>query len=73
MTPEENKKYSEGQEKRLSKRDSLFGTKFHNSWRAIVFTIKGKNIGCDEEWKIFENFKKDMLPTYQEVIPSRKK
>jgi len=49
---------------RLEYTDGLFGTKFHNSWRAVVFTVKGKRIGCDENWKKFRNFKRDMYDSY---------
>lgn len=49
---------------RLEYTDGLFGTKFHNSWRAVVFTVKGKKCGCEDRWKKFRNFKDDMYGSY---------
>lgn len=45
---------------------SLVGTSFHNTWRAIRFTIKGKKIGCSDDWKSFDKFTQDMWPSYVE-------
>lgn len=51
----------------------LAGTSFHNTWRSIIFTIKGKRIGCDPRWELFRNFTEDMHSTYQDgMIISRK-
>ncbi len=57
---------SESWKARLDYTDGLAGTKFHNTWRAIIFTVNGKRIGCDERWKIFLNFKNDMYSSYEE-------
>lgn len=44
----------------------LSGTKIHNCWRAIRFTVRGKIVGCDPRWDSFQNFANDMLPSYKE-------
>lgn len=44
----------------------MYRTKFHNTWRSIRFTLKGKNIGFHPDWLNFDNFKKDMFETYIE-------
>jgi len=44
----------------------LAKTKIHNSWRAIRFTIKGKKIGCDPRWNLFNDFADDMAASYQD-------
>ena len=36
-----------------------------NSWRAILYTQKGKKAGVDESWKKFKNFYQDTYPTYK--------
>lgn len=38
--------------------DQSKGSKF-NTWRAIIYTRKGKKAGFPEEWRKFENFDKD--------------
>lgn len=38
--------------------------KIYNCWRSFMFTIKGKNIGCSEEWKSYKNFYNDVIDTY---------
>jgi hypothetical protein len=48
--------------------NGLAGTKFHNVWRAFRFTKKGMAIGHEESWEKFENFTRDMLPTYQDGL-----
>jgi len=48
--------------------NGVAGTKFHNSWRAIRFTAKGKKIGVCEDWQTFKNFTRDMLPTYSDGL-----
>lgn len=40
-------------------------TYLYNCWRAMRHTIKGKNIGCEDNWKIFNNFYNDMLDSYE--------
>lgn len=40
--------------------------KIYNCWRSFMFTIKGKKIGCSEEWKIYRNFYNDVISTYIE-------
>ena len=37
----------------------------YNSWRAKVYTQKGKNIGFPEKWKTFEGFCDDVGDSYQ--------
>lgn len=44
----------------------LAGTKIHNTWRAMRFTIKGKKIGICDDWLKFNNFVLDMLPSYND-------
>lgn len=51
---------------RISYTHGLAGTKFHNSWRARVFTIKGKRAGFDPRWEKFQNFIEDMYASYKE-------
>lgn len=53
----------------------MYGTKFHNSWRSMMFRCRGQNkkskknyldrgiIVC-ERWKKFKNFYIDMYPSY---------
>lgn len=36
-----------------------------NTWRGIMYTKKGKNIGVSDEWKSFRNFFNDVSPTYK--------
>lgn len=40
-------------------------TYLYNCWRAFRFTNKGKNIGCEDTWKIFHNFYNDMFDSYE--------
>lgn len=40
--------------------------KIYNSWRACMFTRKGKQAGISEDWKSFRNFYNDVQPTYQQ-------
>ena len=37
----------------------------YNSWRAIMFTKKGKAAGCCEKWKRFRCFNDDVAPSYK--------
>ena len=39
--------------------------KIYNSWRAIMFTEKGKKAGHAEEWSNFRTFYNDVRPTYE--------
>ena len=59
--------------KREAYTDGLHGTKFHNCWRAVVFTIKGKQVGCEERWKKFKNFKDDMYDSYSQGLKLSRK
>ena len=43
-----------------------------NSWRAILYTEKGKKAGCSEEWKSFKTFLNDVLPSYKEGLVFRR-
>lgn len=36
----------------------------YNSWRAILYTSRGKSAGVDERWKNLCNFFEDVRPTY---------
>ena len=39
----------------------------YNSWRSMLYTEKGKKAGCNTpEWREFENFYKDVSPSYKE-------
>lgn len=49
------------------------GTPFHNSFRSYMYTPKGKRIGCEEKWRSFHNFKKDMKDSYFEGAVLRRK
>lgn len=40
--------------------------KIYNSWRAIMFTEKGKKAGISNEWKQFRVFYNDVRPSYKE-------
>lgn len=43
--------------------------KIFNSWRAILYTEKGKSIGYSTpEWKQFINFFNDVFPTWEEEL-----
>jgi hypothetical protein len=44
----------------------LAGTKIHNTWRGMRFTIKGRAAGNCPEWNKFNNFARDMQPSYQD-------
>lgn len=44
------------------------GSKIHNTWRAIRFTKKGREIGCSKEWESFNNFIADMLPSHKDGL-----
>lgn len=43
-----------------------------NSWRAILYTEKGKKAGCSEEWKNFKTFLNDVLPSYKKGLVFRR-
>lgn len=40
--------------------------RIYSSWRAIMFTEKGKKIGVSKEWKHFRTFYNDVRPSYKE-------
>lgn len=40
--------------------------RIHSSWRAMMFTEKGKKVGHAEEWSNFKTFYKDVRPTYED-------
>lgn len=44
----------------------------YNSWRGIMFSDKSKKIGCDESWRNFKVFYKDVRPTYQKGLVFRR-
>lgn len=72
MTEKKNPLLSKGDslalawKERLGNTYGLAGTSFHNSWRSIVFTIKGKKIGFNPRWQKFSNFVEDMHDSYSE-------
>ena len=37
----------------------------HTKWRGFRFTVKGKRIGCSEEWKNYRVFFNDVYPSYR--------
>lgn len=39
-----------------------------NSWRAILYTQKGKKIGYDKSWNSFEQFYFDMNSSYKKRV-----
>lgn len=45
----------------------------YNSWRGILFTKKGKKIGCCDKWRNFKNFYNDVSPTYKKGLLFRRK
>lgn len=61
-----SEKLSQQWKTRLAYTDGLYGTKFHNKWRAFRFTVKGKQAGCSTDWLQFSKFKEDMFPSYIE-------
>lgn len=71
-TTEEQLKISEGLRTSWKERDDYIADivnecpKIYNSWRAFMFTEKGKKIGHSEEWNNFRNFYNDVRPTWQE-------
>ncbi len=42
--------------------------KVYNCWRSFMFTLKGKKIGCSEEWKDYRNYYNDVIETYEETL-----
>lgn len=47
--------------------------KIYNSWRAFMFTEKGKKSGHDERWNSFRTFYEDVISTYKEGLILRRK
>jgi len=43
-----------------------------NSWRAIMFTKKGKKAGIDERWKNFRTFYNDVVGSYEKGLVLRR-
>lgn len=43
-----------------------------NTWRSILYTEKGKKVGCSDEWKNFRVFYNDVSPTYQKGLVFRR-
>lgn len=64
MNPLKSMALKEAWKSRPDYTNGLAGTKFHNSWRAIRFTERGKRAGCCERWYVFKNFCDDMLQSY---------
>lgn len=46
--------------------------KIYNSWRAFMFTKRGKKIGHSEEWNNFRTFYNDVVTTYKEGLVFRR-
>jgi hypothetical protein len=46
--------------------NGLRGTPFHNSWRSVRFTLKGKKAGCDPKWLTFQGFQSDMQESFKD-------
>ena len=42
--------------------------KIYNCWRSFMFTLKGKKIGCSEDWRDFRKFYADVIETYEENL-----
>ncbi len=61
-------KLSQSWKQREDYTHGLAGTPIHNTWRAMMFTIKGKKVGVSEAWHKFNDFANDMLPTYKEGL-----
>lgn len=40
----------------------------YNSWRAMMFTLKGKSIGVDSSWHSYRAFYNDVMPSYKEGL-----
>ena len=40
----------------------------YNSWRGLMFTIKGKAVGISEEWRDYRAFYNDVFPSYEEGL-----
>ncbi len=67
---EENKKKAEAMKRFYEERGTLAKIKrehprIFNSWRALLYTEKGKKAGCSEEWKDFKIFFNDVSPSYK--------
>lgn len=67
---EENRKKAESMKRFYEAKGTLASIKaecprIFNSWRSILYTDKGKKLGCSEEWKSFESFYNDVRPTYK--------
>lgn len=69
MSPEMQLKAIRAGKETWSKNPMALGdrkyTYLYNCWRSFRFTNKGKNIGCQESWKIFNNFYNDMFDSYE--------
>lgn len=46
--------------------------RIYNSWRAFMFTQKGKKIGHSDEWNDFRVFYNDVAPTYKKGLVFRR-
>jgi len=42
--------------------------KVYNCWRSFMFTLKGKKIGCSEEWRDYRTFYQDVIDSYEENL-----
>lgn len=70
VTLEENKKRAEAMKRFYEERGSLAKIKrenprVFNSWRALLYTEKGKKAGCSEAWKDFKTFYDDVITSYK--------
>lgn len=61
---------SENLKKAWKKRKSYLGpdkkTSLYTTWRARVFTAKGKKAGFPKAWESFQGFKKEMIEGWEE-------
>lgn len=62
----------------INKREDYIGDiknknpKIYNSWRAFMYTEKGKKIGHSKEWDDFRTFYNDVFPTYKKGLVFRR-
>lgn len=77
-TTEEQIKRSEALRKSWKNRDNYIGDliadcpKIYNTWRAFMFTEKGKRAKHSEEWSDFRTFYNDVRETYQSGLVFRR-
>ncbi|MBA4311363.1 MAG: hypothetical protein C0417_01915 [Chlorobiaceae bacterium] len=60
------KKFTESWVKRKDFIRDIKHPKIYNCWRSFMFTLKGKTIGCSEEWEDYRTFYNDVIDTYKD-------